>query len=1063
MKKIFIILGLIANGLLSFSQTNPTPQPLPYSQNFSVLDGLPGAVYPDGFQGWRIVEAEPNLSGRVNPPTANVNMKSSGSNATTAAGVYDFTGKIGLLSSTYNDLTIALALNTSSVTAPQQVRITFDAMTMLNIYDGTINNYRLGLVFQYRIGTSGNFTPTDAIFESGTTPNATSGTNGQDITPFSILLPVECSGQPVVQVRWVCKRISGNSGQRQSFAIDNITAEGVTVENGTYHVDADAGDDNNDGLTPATAWQSLTKVNSVTFLPGAKILFKAGGIWSGQLWPKGSGIHESPIIIDSYGTGPKPIINGDGIIQAGALKLYNQSFWEINNLEITNDASADAERRGIEVIGNNFGLLEHIYLKNLTVHDIRGTVGNEMSDKRSAGIYFTVQNDNTVDTRFHDIRVEDCLIYNCQNQGIVTSHEISVSDYPKTPNWERRKITNLLIKNNTIHHISKNAMIIRLADGGLVERNLCYETATGTTGNTIFSRSSINTVFQYNEGYLNRSPDYDGSLYDPDLNSPGTIWQYSYSHDNAHGLFWLCSSLQDTGIVCRYNISQNDKGSLVFMNFDVTDVNVYNNTFYIGTGLSPTIVHENPNRSHTYAYHNNIVYNANTTPTPAKFSLATTGTGVQNRTITDNIFYNTTQPAQIDFITQNLTSDPLFINPGSGGIGLNTVGGYKLQPGSPALNSGKIIADNGGKDYFGIAVSATAQPNRGFYNGPGTTIAEADPDFHIYLLTGQSNMVGSGPLATSVDSTSPQIKMMTENFEWVEASHPISYLPNAGVGPGLGFATKMLESAGTNVRIGIINTAVGGQPISAFAPGAPNSRTSSSIYDESVNRVNIARTQGVLKGVLFHQGESNSGDNYSSWTNRVKELIENLRNDFNDPTLPFIVGELGHFRATSPNINNQLPQLVSEVPYTAWVSAEGLTDKGDGIHFDSPSASELGVRYALALLGNEDLESTVPDTTTNSSTALPAHNLDIRVSSVVSPNGDGINDFLSIEGIEKYSDNRVIIFNSKGNILKEINGYDNNQRVFTATNIQNGTYFYRLVVTAEGKRQLLQGFFEVRK
>src|SRR5690606_37331308 len=120
---------------------------------------------------------------------------------------------------------------------------------------------------------------------------------------------------------------------------------------------------------------------------------------------------------------------------------------------------------------------------------------------------------------------------------------------------------------------------------------------------------------------------------------------------------------------------------------------------------------------------------------------------------------------------------------------------------------------------------------------------------------------------------SPRIKMMSENFEWVQASHPLSYLPNAGVGPGLAFANKMLEGSDSNITIGLINTAVGGQPISAFAPGAPNDRTESSIYDESVNRVNIARTQGALKGILFHQGESNSGDNFSSWTNRVSELI----------------------------------------------------------------------------------------------------------------------------------------------------------------------------------------------
>ncbi len=78
----------------------------------------------------------------------------------------------------------------------------------------------------------------------------------------------------------------------------------------TYYIDSISGDDNNKGTTQESPWRTLSQVNKTEFKPGDKILFKANGIWSGQLWPKGSGIKGTPIQIDMYGSGNKPIING---------------------------------------------------------------------------------------------------------------------------------------------------------------------------------------------------------------------------------------------------------------------------------------------------------------------------------------------------------------------------------------------------------------------------------------------------------------------------------------------------------------------------------------------------------------------------------------------------------------------------------------------------------------------------------------------------------------------------------------------------------------------------------
>ncbi|MCX6326682.1 MAG: hypothetical protein NT144_08570 [Bacteroidia bacterium] len=394
------------------------------------------------------------------------------------------------------------------------------------------------------------------------------------------------------------------------FAILVLSASiSAQNQNKTIYVDSFNGNDNNPGTTPELAWKSLNKVNSVINVSGAKLLFKTGCYWRGQLAPKGSGSKSESIIIGSYGKGPLPIIDGAGMEGEGVLRLNNQSFWEISELQIINNAEIEGDRRGVEIKAANYGLAQHIHLRNLIINNIKGIPGNDMKSKKTAAIYIATESDSTTATRFDDILIEGCLIYNVDNQGIVLNNEVSNDDYPGTKEWDKRKFTNVIVRNNIIHHIAKNAMIIRLTDNGIVEHNLCYETALKTTGNTIFSRSAKGTVFQYNEGFLNRSPDYDGSFYDPDLNSPGTVWQYSLSHHNTHGLIWFCNTKNDSAVIVRDNISFNDKGALVYINYAFADAKIFNNTFYIGPGYSPVLIRENPKNYHKYSFYNNTVFN----------------------------------------------------------------------------------------------------------------------------------------------------------------------------------------------------------------------------------------------------------------------------------------------------------------------------------------------------------------------------------------------------------------------------------------------------------------------
>ena len=575
----------------------------------------------------------------------------------------------------------------------------------------------------------------------------------------------------------------------------------------TYYIDSVAGLDSQNGTTINTPWKSLTKINTMTFGSNDKILLKCGSVWYGQqLKFLGSGILNFPIVIDQYGSGPKPILNGSGPTKVngitttdqGVVYLYNQDYIEINNLEITNypitTASAanpssiffigisgvdntgatvnnnplGADRRGVmiavkdKVSTTNTAnkVCSHIYLKNLYIHHIKGQLGNGSSavngaiPKKTGGIYFTVLNESsTSNSRFNDVLIDGCEIGYSENIGLAFDNEDNVY-YPggnELANWTARKFTNIKVSNNSIHHIGKNAMIIRCTDEtGLIEHNVCYETALGTTGNTMFSARAKGTVFQYNEGYFNRAAyqnvdpgNIDGSMYDPDFGSVGVIFQYSYSHDNSHGIYWGCNSRgsnnnttgipdpEDVGCTLRYCVSQNDLGALVYFNYSSAGNEIYNNVFYIKSGLDPTIIKENSGNNHTYNFFNNIIYNLSSASSGAKYSFGTTG---QTRNIKNNVFYGS-HPTGEPQDSAKLTTNPLFQNPGVGAIGLNTLlDGYRLQPNSPALSSGKLVSNNGGLDFYGNTVSLTAIPNRGVYEGLGLNASAWNDDNLISIF-----------------------------------------------------------------------------------------------------------------------------------------------------------------------------------------------------------------------------------------------------------------------------------------------------------------------------------------
>jgi hypothetical protein len=194
--------------------------------------------------------------------------------------------------------------------------------------------------------------------------------------------------------------------------------------------------------------------------------------------------------------------------------------------------------------------------------------------------------------------------------------------------------------------------------------------------------------------------------------------------------------------------------------------------------------------------------------------------------------------------------------------------------------------------------------------------------------------------------------LMFRDEQWQVAEEPLHQdKPHAGIGLGMSFAATLLE-AFPGQRIGLIPCAVGGTPLSRWMPGAD-------LYENAVAITKRATAHSVLKGILWHQGESDAQSEVTatSYAQRFTTMVTALREALGSNDIPVIVGQLGEYLHDQPggpyySLVNQALQRASEtLPQCAYVRAHGLTHKGDGLHFSAVSLRTLGQRYAQAYLG----------------------------------------------------------------------------------------------------------------
>lgn len=235
-------------------------------------------------------------------------------------------------------------------------------------------------------------------------------------------------------------------------------------------------------------------------------------------------------------------------------------------------------------------------------------------------------------------------------------------------------------------------------------------------------------------------------------------------------------------------------------------------------------------------------------------------------------------------------------------------------------------------------------------------------DMHIFLLMGQSNMSGYGELlptdSISVENVFIIPTIINDTFYWKPASHPLhNRLPSDRFGLGLPFAIEYLKN-NQNVQVGLIPVAWGGAGIDQINKGTAT-------FQDAIKKVQFASHKGTIKGVLWHQGESDTvtEELANSYENKLHKLINDLRIELGISDLPFIAGNLAEFYGTGEEHNSikrveqintvkkTLRELPSKIPYTGFVESTGCKSIDNHfVHFNRESYIILGERYANKLI-----------------------------------------------------------------------------------------------------------------
>ncbi len=251
-----------------------------------------------------------------------------------------------------------------------------------------------------------------------------------------------------------------------------------------------------------------------------------------------------------------------------------------------------------------------------------------------------------------------------------------------------------------------------------------------------------------------------------------------------------------------------------------------------------------------------------------------------------------------------------------------------------------------------------------------------DPNFYIFICFGQSNMEGQGAIETQDKTVDSRFKVLQavqctgkDIGTWYSAIPPLCQC-GTGLSPADYFGRTMVANLPDGITVGVINVAVGGSDIRLFDKDLYEtyvSATSEEWYQSKIKAydgnprqrlIDLAKQAqevGVIKGMLLHQGESNTGD--SNWPSYVKKVYDEMLADLslNADAVPLLAGEVfsGDENCCGTLMNPIINKLPETIPTAHVISSDGCTGQ-DAAHFDAEGYRILGERYGdkmLELLG----------------------------------------------------------------------------------------------------------------
>ncbi len=525
-----------------------------------------------------------------------------------------------------------------------------------------------------------------------------------------------------------------------------------------HYVDSVGGRDDYDGLSPATAWQTIDRANAVTCGPGDQILLKRGCEWHGTGFKaRGDGSAERPIVLADYGDVnlPRPLIDGVGAHEAAVL-LQNVKHWVVRNLELTqhgqtpqnldsnNEKGKDADqysdeymRAVVHVLGlgaagdANCGdgcTVRNVRLENLLVRD------GSWNGIYASGGYYQLRS-----ARFG--AVDQLVIAGVESRNHHKAGIEITCTYYQTRVYAA---SNIWVLNSHLHDNGGDGVMVGPVQNGVLQGNECDHNGRIRNARVgCWTWDSENTIIQFNESHHNMTPlmdgkARDGSGFDLDLGTENGMIQYNWSHDNEGEGFLLLSWPVGYGysrgeshnIQMRYNVSERDGKKLgggISVFGGVAPAVIYNNVIYYeparlaGTpmfngegGALTTSIFGKSGKPDLRVYNNIFIVNGRTNRAAVSNHLWTDGAGIF--TFDNNIWWSVEGGVRFQWANTAIASwsawqaagyDPNSFNADPAVVG--PVGGnppaYRLTAASLARDHGRNVTDAlrgmGTQDAFG--------------------------------------------------------------------------------------------------------------------------------------------------------------------------------------------------------------------------------------------------------------------------------------------------------------------------------------------------------------------------